>query len=538
MLKNPRKPFLQITDGQVTGPYVALSYCWGDSRHLQTIKATFLTFQKLIPTKCMPKTFKDAIFVTYNLGIQYLWIDNLCIIQDDPVDLCENINHMGSIYRDAIFSIFAAAAPNADRGLFVNRDSRWYQPCPLEISVTAEDGRSGGKLFAISTSYPSRSSPLYKRGWVLQEEVLSSRNLIFGPRMLSWKCSMSHADEAHPWFLTPSNIIIDHNIALRQWLFVPDSIKSRKRSTTHRRNQFDAWYTMVEDFSARELTFTSDTLPALAGLANLFATSYRCTYVAGLWKEDLQVGLAWYVVEGCSVSSSAHQQNPNSPSWSWSSVQTGSVCFQGWEANHQNMSFAGAEVLDTHCSSAWSSSKLSMLRLSAPIKQAVVRYNYQYYQDLEFGRSSENYIGSFEKWTVKPMFPGVLYDMETNKAVGEASIDSPIATKKLSPNEGELYTSIPPETLDLEVNCLLLLVRKKHHQWQLTCLLLSPTHRIPNEYRRVGIGLIHTSDWFGNLSYFYAQQLLWHGECLRGVGDWRPEPPPEWSAALGSATII
>lgn len=95
------------------GHYTALSYCWGGSRLFQTTKALYYDFQREINLEEMPRTLLDAVTVTRNLGIRYLWIDALCIIQDDLLDLVSEIDKMTDIYKNATVVIAAEGAITA-----------------------------------------------------------------------------------------------------------------------------------------------------------------------------------------------------------------------------------------------------------------------------------------------------------------------------------------------------------------------------------------------------------------------------------------
>jgi hypothetical protein len=99
------------TQGKV-GYWACLSHCWGEKQPLKTTRDpdTLSQHQIAIPWDTLPKTFQDAIFVTRALGIQYLWIDSLCIIQDDSVDWQFQSAQMADIYRNSILTIAGSAS--------------------------------------------------------------------------------------------------------------------------------------------------------------------------------------------------------------------------------------------------------------------------------------------------------------------------------------------------------------------------------------------------------------------------------------------
>jgi hypothetical protein len=196
---NERKtPFLYESGGG-PGHYFCLSYCWGDSRKALTTTKTYWPYRKEISIETLPRTFQDAIKVTRGLGVRYLWIDALCIIQDSKDDMAKEISTMGSIYRNATMTIAAANGNNADSGLFSIRDPRSVRPCLLfRIDNSDHWGRHHYPIVVENQNIRSFSSPLDNRAWILQEEMLSARTLVFSPGCLRWSCVMWGASESEP----------------------------------------------------------------------------------------------------------------------------------------------------------------------------------------------------------------------------------------------------------------------------------------------------------------------------------------------------
>jgi hypothetical protein len=335
---NPEKPYLRECVPEQRGPYLALSYCWGTSlNRFTTTSSNYLDHLERIPVELLPRTFREAIHVTSALGFRSLWIDALCIIQDSPQDLQREAGQMGEIYRNATLTISAARGADVTSGLFVRRDPRYYKPCKLDVKLMATRHVSctafvhRGAQEHLSKDW--QGEPLYNRGWVLQEEVLSIRALIFGHGQMLWRCIRDDLSEETPHKapkvgpvstgLTAGLKGLDTLEGLRIWLHNPAAV--RNSSWRHRYSHFNSWYSMVERYSFRKLTYQTDTLPALSGLANLMSQTHRCTYIAGLWQEDLQTGLAWYVLDTNrshlpSFTQSSSIKTLLSPSsWSWTS---------------------------------------------------------------------------------------------------------------------------------------------------------------------------------------------------------------------------
>lgn len=143
----------------------------------------------------MPKSFQDAVKVTLKLGLRYLWIDSLCIIQDDAGDWERQSLLMGQIYYQANITIMAAATPtsslNPNQGLEGFLRQRTPSSLPsVKMQYQSEDGKPAGEWF-IRVLKPTlwRDIDLFTRGWVMQELLLSRRKIVYAPDQLQWVCS-------------------------------------------------------------------------------------------------------------------------------------------------------------------------------------------------------------------------------------------------------------------------------------------------------------------------------------------------------------
>jgi hypothetical protein len=154
----------------------------------------------------LPLTLQHAVTTSYILGLQYLWIDSICIVQGTS-DWETECPKMGSIYRGSTVTIAAEAAMDSTAGFFQSRNADDPNvPLTCELQYTGSDGASAGP---VKLAYPrfrhfyeynasEMSSVLRLRGWVLQERILSPRTLHFGARQMFWSCnagfSTSQAD--------------------------------------------------------------------------------------------------------------------------------------------------------------------------------------------------------------------------------------------------------------------------------------------------------------------------------------------------------
>lgn len=167
--------------------------------HLQQQKQIFRA-EKEIPPDGLPATFRDAIILCRRIGIQYLWIDALCSIQDSLQDWSREANKMASVY--SLFTISALHAKFSNGGLFVQRRRQ-----PHAIFESPRPG--GGKPNALGIRLPlpqfeheMSGSSLASRGWVYQERVLSTAILHYGEDQMFWECkSRVMSESANQIFL-------------------------------------------------------------------------------------------------------------------------------------------------------------------------------------------------------------------------------------------------------------------------------------------------------------------------------------------------
>lgn len=179
---------LRLIDSKTIQPsrYVALSHCWGrDSSKFCTYRDNIDQFKRDINSERLPRTYRDAITVVRGLGIRYIWIDSLCIIQDDPYDWEDQSHKMGQVFSSAYFTIGASSARSSAEGFLTPRKRR---------GCVQLETRSTGAIYvcpAIDDFHNDvELSVLNRRGWVLQERVLSRRSVYFTATQVYWECGM------------------------------------------------------------------------------------------------------------------------------------------------------------------------------------------------------------------------------------------------------------------------------------------------------------------------------------------------------------
>ncbi|KAL7809526.1 heterokaryon incompatibility domain-containing protein [Trichoderma gracile] len=290
-----------VGDGEIA-EYACLSHCWGTSRPLSTTIANLANYQQVISWNSLPRLFQDTITVVRTLGISLLWIDSLCIVQDDKDDWRREAAKMGSVYQNAYIVISASKASTSEESLFGGINEQ------LEPSIVALPSLGQGaalcfrKSFTHSPGYmdqrlvKSSSLPTFNRGWIFQERLLSSRVLHFGPEELSWECLQTSTCQC-----TPSTIVntdggtTDIHTLSTERVLKPKAIFNHDHWQQLKEAQLiKVWHMLVEEYTKLHLTFESDIFPAISGIAKIFQRSARSEYVAGMWTNSLLHDLAWH----------------------------------------------------------------------------------------------------------------------------------------------------------------------------------------------------------------------------------------------------
>lgn len=290
---------LRETQKYETGTYTALSYCWGSDaeQNFMMTCATLGNHKSGIPFFSLPLTHREAILTTLHLGIRYIWIDSICIIQDSHEDWQIESAKMGSVYSNAHLTLAATSSSSPDEGLHT----------PFTGARTVDiHGEPTYIRFESHLAIDASSEPLNTRGWTLQEAVLPSRLVCFGKEQWLWKCPGRYATEDG---LIDGPRYIDNG--LPQWPAL-----RHEGPGEDGKNYFRNWYHLITNYSKRELTYGSDKPNAIAGLVDMFQKQTGYTYLAGLWQEDLAVGLTWEA-----TTKGVIREHHNAPSWSWLSVE-------------------------------------------------------------------------------------------------------------------------------------------------------------------------------------------------------------------------
>lgn len=321
-LNHPDKEYLQpklvyTNDMRLSEcKYIALSYRWPEDFPVEAKSSRDNVREQMrgLNISKLPQIFKDLFQAAVRLGINYVWIDALCIIQDDPEDWNREAALMIQIYRYAEFTVAAATPPtNPDLGLFRHGD-----PSDL-LSVIlpgVRDPRGDGSDQDVVVMKPQweayRESPLVSRGWCFQEREISRRILHYTETQVLWECRTVRASEGLP------KGIREDRTSDEDW-------KKRLFDREVDESYVDeGWHRAVEDYSARDLTVFTDKLPALSGLAAV-VRDYKpadCRYLAGLWEDNFMSDLIWSSQlrgDNLAITNTRYPEYV-APTWSWASV--------------------------------------------------------------------------------------------------------------------------------------------------------------------------------------------------------------------------
>lgn len=281
-----------------TDRYIALSYVWGVAPRrngpetvAQLLRTNVDAFQLGLPDADVPRTMLDAIWLSKKLGIRHVWIDRLCIVQDDEQDKADHIQHMAYVFANAYLTIIAAHG-DVNTGLL-----------PLDPRRPTRGGRSGGK----DHNDLLLASKWNTRGWTLQELLYSRRAIFFFEDAVTWEC---HCDL---WQGATTGIM--------------KTIRGKRHDCANRISSaafgfqhppwpdLDEYARIAMDYSSRRVTLVDDTLPAFSGITHILSRVFAGGFVYGMPLMFLDIALLWR--PQATIRRRALTRPPFLPSWSW-----------------------------------------------------------------------------------------------------------------------------------------------------------------------------------------------------------------------------
>ncbi|KAH6980813.1 heterokaryon incompatibility protein-domain-containing protein [Ilyonectria sp. MPI-CAGE-AT-0026] len=323
--KDSLRLVLSVNQPISTMRYATLSHCWGGTSPVHTSRSTLAAFEASIPEDSLPKTFLDAIKIARYLDIPYLWIDSLCIVQDDIEDWQQEAAKMQHVYSGSSLTIAATDAENSTGGCLPTTADLSCAPIdPLtwphgEVSLLhpttqpTTSRRSPNGSHVISFDVPElrshmmvhvqagtpwsvqRAKHLSSRGWVFQEQLLSNRIVHCMQEEIHWQCRQIYKTQA-------GQSIDDEKLREGRDNFYHLPSKRRERM----------WCDWMEEYSTRDFSFDNDRLPALTGIVDHYTKTTGHSHLLGLWRETFARDLLW-LRSGDIKGSSC----PRSPSWTW-----------------------------------------------------------------------------------------------------------------------------------------------------------------------------------------------------------------------------
>jgi hypothetical protein len=305
--------------------YIALSHCWGGPISPLLTTQTISQFTRSLQCAILPPNFQDAIAIARQLGIRYLWIDSLCILQDSKTDWEVESQKMGLVYRNSVVTISALASRGSKDGIISH--GQCFRDMPKAVLMNlSTDGSTPGQV-SIRPKYRNaenlreleQSAPLSTRGWTLQESILSPRHLYFGKEMIYWKCPQGF-DTADG--LPPGNTTPPISYPILTTVIYSDILNNPCAELPDKSSILEDYYQLINNFTQRSLTFGTDKLPALSGIAQRLHAVIGGDYLAGIWSNDIKYGLLWK----SELNFCGHVQPYRAPSWSWA-VTDGPVVY-------------------------------------------------------------------------------------------------------------------------------------------------------------------------------------------------------------------
>ncbi|RBR11624.1 hypothetical protein FVER53590_14177 [Fusarium verticillioides] len=282
--------------------YIALSHCWGkltEDQKFCTYKRNIAQVRTKIDTDRLPKTFRDAIVVTRGMGIQYLWMDSLCIIQDDAIDWKQEAGKMEQVFSGAYCTIGATAAKSSVDGFLNDRSTRPY------VQLDTKDGRLWICPAIDDFRQDVDAAEISTRGWVLQERLLSRRTIHFTSNQVYWECgegvqceTLGHLENPRAALTSDANF---PNSALK---FYRDGRQMLMQD-------------LYERYTRLNLTVSTDRSVAILGLETRLARALKTQAAYGLFDTYFARGLLWKRGQESSMPIIPYKEDKQVPSWSW-----------------------------------------------------------------------------------------------------------------------------------------------------------------------------------------------------------------------------
>tara|TARA_R110002003_G_scaffold3_35_gene254 strand:- start:6035 stop:7912 length:1878 start_codon:yes stop_codon:yes gene_type:complete len=513
--------------------FVALSHCWGLIPIIRTLKSNYEAHRENIAPASLSKTFREAIHTTRKLGYCYIWIDSLCIIQDDGDDWSREAATMADVYQGAVLTIAAAHAPGGDVGCYADRDGLLELPFTIDVprAIASESAHrilfsSYGRVNALGGGDPV----LFGRAWVLQEQLLSPRILMYDGSQLKWECLTMYGSESSPTSGITRHELYHKSIRTgimddKEYFDYPRAATEEQRAYTFwPRMKHQYWCNLVMDYTHRGMTKSQDRLVALAGIAQALARHTNNKYWAGLWSEHFTTGLLWSIAHNENFQSmksfdvekneKVRPEEAIAPSWSWAAVTTPVMYAQTEILDYDRI----CDVLDVKVSGSIQK-QTGYAKFRGHVRTGYLNPVYSHYireaatklphmtAPPPTGRKGLEY----SKFKDRLFHPNDYFIFSETHPMPKSKAHSAVSVTKNGNFQLVRGTFKPDEIIDPMTEITFLAIAQQHFGSSLTSMIhthddaaaikvhalaLVPTD-IPGEYRRVGLAIWEQCAWYG-----------------------------------------
>ncbi|KAM0254657.1 hypothetical protein ACHAQJ_006567 [Trichoderma viride] len=320
------------------GSYIVLSHRWtSETQGSKTTSQNYSPRKLDLDLSQLPAIFRYAITLARELGVQYVWIDSICILQDDSADLRKELLNMAQYYQNALFTLAAEVNPESNQEI-----SSVPKPFNRLAQLPYRDaGKWRGYFYLFQQKWKTEAqylaevdqSELLSRGWVFQEWFLSARIVHLAPSNTFLECrtqsprSVGNQDVRAPYEVRNMPKIFNKQKLL------PHQFGFKSQFYSGSELSLDVWYELAQTYSRLNLTKASDHLNAIAGIAteftkvmtglpfpeaamNLVQGTWHSAYASGLWLPDIHYGLLWR-----GASEMLKLCDCGAPSWSWLALE-------------------------------------------------------------------------------------------------------------------------------------------------------------------------------------------------------------------------
>ena len=295
-----------LVKAKISQPYVALSYVWGTKPFFRTTNRFLKLLQQqdalLNPELDIPRTIKDAVKVAEMIEQRYLWVDSICIVQDNDEEFNDQINNMASIYANAYVTIVAEQAEYAGFGLRGISEPRrlnqeWYKIGDLAIIER--------RWLRLENQLNQLASLWSHRAWTLQEQYLSSRKIVFENDTVHWECPVAICREEIREVMKWDGADERSSLQLQKQLAQPFP-------------NLVGFFDVVSSYNNRQLSYQEDALAAFSGIMTALSKNFIGGFYCGIPVMFFDLALHWRPIHSLTrrLPSDSHSAYCL-PSWSW-----------------------------------------------------------------------------------------------------------------------------------------------------------------------------------------------------------------------------